>query len=237
MYARCWYRKFSVLGDCSRRYQSHVQQVSSIWSFEGISLLLIEGVGEGRGFIFIDTNFSLFCHRKIAIKLSGLEWATIAPCYRWMEPYFHVILQQPKLYLQERNEQIEIKLGVNSVCANIVTDDSHIIQMHTTSMDMFVSILYFVECIRSEFDCCFEKLETKAIFPFLLHFFFQLWHEQDQASLYREQCLQEASPAPMRTNIDHVCPPEGLLTPPDSSRKFLDTHPDSTYKWTVCEHT
>lgn len=51
---------------------------------------------------------------------------------------------------------------------------------------------------------------------------------QDQASLYREQCLQEASPAPMRTNVDHVCPPEGLLTPPDSSRKFPET--DSTYK-------
>lgn len=42
--------------------------------------------------------------------------------------------------------------------------------------------------------------------------------------------MQEASPAPMRTNVDHLCPPEGLLTPPDSSRKFPETHPDSTYK-------
>lgn len=77
------------------------------------------------------------------MKLSGLEWSVIAPCYRWMEPYFHVVLQQPKLCLQEKNEQIESKLGVNSVCPNINTDDSHIIQMHTTSMDMFVSILVF----------------------------------------------------------------------------------------------
>lgn len=56
-----------------------------------------------------------------------------------MEPYFQVILQQPKLSLQEKNEQIESKQGMNSVCSNINTDDSHIIQMHTTSMDMFVS--------------------------------------------------------------------------------------------------
>ncbi|XP_031623125.1 G1/S-specific cyclin-E-like isoform X2 [Contarinia nasturtii] len=128
-------------------------------------------------------------NKKVAIKLSGLEWATIAPCYRWMEPYFQVILQQPKLILQEKHEQIESKQGMNSVCPNINTDDSHIIQMHTTTMDMF-----------------------------------------DQAALYRDQCLQEASPAPIRKNIEHICPPDGLLTPPDSSRKFSETHPDSNYK-------
>lgn len=81
-------------------------------------------------------------YRKIALKSSGLDWAAIAPCYRWMESYFHVILQQPKLILQERNEQTETKHGLNLVCPNINTDDSHIIQMHTTSMDMFVSIYF-----------------------------------------------------------------------------------------------
>lgn len=57
-----------------------------------------------------------------------------------MEPYFQVIIQQPKLSLQEKNEQVETKFGMHSVCPKINTDDSHIIQMHTTSMEMFVSI-------------------------------------------------------------------------------------------------
>lgn len=53
----------------------------------------------------------------------------------------------------------------------------------------------------------FSKSQTNGIFPSPI---------QDQAQMYREQCLQEASPAPMRTNIDHICTPEGLLTPPGS---------------------
>lgn len=71
-----------------------------------------------------------------------MEWSTIAPCHRWMEPYFQVILQQPKLSLPEKHEQTESKQGMNSICPNINTDDSYIVQMHSTSMDMFVSILY-----------------------------------------------------------------------------------------------
>lgn len=79
-------------------------------------------------------------YRKTAIKLSGLDWATISPCHQWMEPYFNVCLRSPQLCLRERDEQIETKHGLGSVCPNINTDDSHIIQMHTTTMDMFVSI-------------------------------------------------------------------------------------------------
>lgn len=84
-----------------------------------------------------------FC-RKIAIKLSGLDWATIGPCSRWMEPYFQICIQSPKLVLQERNDQFETKGGLGVVCPNINTDESHIIQAHTTNMDMFVSIFDFI---------------------------------------------------------------------------------------------
>lgn len=100
------------------------------------------------------------------MKLSGLEWTAIGPCYRWMEPYFHVILQQPKLCLQERNEQIETKLGVSSVCPNIVTDDSHIIQMHTTSMDMFVSTVGLPSTIFCDYIEHFAEQKTKIVYFF-----------------------------------------------------------------------
>lgn len=176
-------------------------------------------------------------YRKIAIKLSGLDWVTIAPCHRWMEPYFQVIIQQPKLSLQEKNEQVESKQGMNSVCSKINTDDSHIIQMHTTSMDMFVSIISFW-WTKTELWCYFLAIFTRTFHLFIIirsvnrqsnHIIFLSFSNlKDQASIYREQCLQEASPAPVRTKVDHVCPPEGLLTPPDSSRKFAET--DSTYK-------
>lgn len=128
-------------------------------------------------------------NKKTAIKLSGLEWAAIAPCSRWMESFFRICLKSPKLCLLENNDQVKSTYGLGHVCPNLTTDDSHIIQMHTTNMDMF-----------------------------------------DEAMQLKEQSLQEASPAPALLSIEHTCPPEGLLTPPASNRKFIDAQPDSTFK-------
>lgn len=122
--------------------------------------------------------------RKTATSVSGLDWDVIAPCAKWMEPYFLVICDENEvspLVLLESNEQVKGSYGLAHVCPNLVADSSHIIQTHSTSLDMF-----------------------------------------DRASLRREHlevvaCIiqQEASPAPL---LD----PEGLLTPPASSRKSLD---------------
>lgn len=93
-------------------------------------------------FKYLYYNFT-FHLRKIAIKLSGLDWSSISPCSRWMEPFFRICTQAPKLCLLENNEQLETKFGLGHVCPNITTDESHIIQMHTTNMDMFVSIAHY----------------------------------------------------------------------------------------------
>lgn len=124
--------------------------------------------------------------RKTATLVSGLDWDAIAPCAKWMEPYFLVICDENEvspLALVESNEQINGSYGLAHVCPNLVADSSHIIQTHSTSLDMF-----------------------------------------DQASIRREHlevvaCIikQEASPAPL---LD----PEGLLTPPASSRKSIDAN-------------
>ncbi|KAI8119447.1 G1/S-specific cyclin-E [Lucilia cuprina] len=122
-------------------------------------------------------------NRETALRCSGLDWQTIQPCARWMQPFFEVISEEShNLHLLEQNEQITTKFGLGHICPNIVTDDSHIIQTHTTTMTMF-----------------------------------------DRACLLQEEILamatkikQEASPA---TGL--MCP-DGLLTPPASSRKPME---------------
>lgn len=123
--------------------------------------------------------------RKTATSVSGLDWEVIAPCAKWMEPYFLVICDENEispLALLESNEQVKGSYGLAHVCPNLVVDSSHIIQTHTTSLDMFDRA-----AVRR------ERLEVLA-------------------------CMiqQEASPAPI------LLDPEGLLTPPASSRKSLD---------------
>ncbi|KAH8273856.1 hypothetical protein KR044_002204, partial [Drosophila immigrans] len=81
-------------------------------------------------------------NRETAMRCSGLDWETVHPCARWMEPFFHVISKKaPYLHLHEQNEQVTNKFGLAHICPNIVTDDSHIIQTHTTTMDMYDELL------------------------------------------------------------------------------------------------
>uniref|UniRef100_A0A6P4EJJ8 G1/S-specific cyclin-E isoform X1 n=1 Tax=Drosophila rhopaloa TaxID=1041015 RepID=A0A6P4EJJ8_DRORH len=80
--------------------------------------------------------------REAALRCSGLDWQVIQPCARWMEPFFRVISQKATyLQLNEQNEQVSNKFGLGHICPNIVTDDSHIIQTHTTTMDMYDEVL------------------------------------------------------------------------------------------------
>ncbi|XP_034097848.1 G1/S-specific cyclin-E isoform X1 [Drosophila albomicans] len=80
--------------------------------------------------------------RETALRCSGLDWETVHPCARWMEPFFHVISKKaPYLHMNEQNEQVTNKFGLAHICPNIVTDDSHIIQTHTTTMDMYDELL------------------------------------------------------------------------------------------------
>ncbi|XP_013116502.2 G1/S-specific cyclin-E isoform X1 [Stomoxys calcitrans] len=141
------------------------------------------GVGNFPYSVIAASAISHTFNRETALRCSGLEWNTIQPCARWMQPFFEVISEEShNLHLLEQNEQISTKFGLGHICPNIVTDESHIIQTHTTTMTMF-----------------------------------------DRACLLQEQLLamaskikQEASPA---TGL--MCP-DGLLTPPASSRKSLD---------------
>lgn len=92
--------------------------------------------------------------RETALRCSGLDWQTVQPCARWMEPFFHVISKKaPYLQLNEQNEQVTNRFGLSHICPNIVTDDSHIIQTHTTTMDMYVSITEVKDGL-TESMCC-----------------------------------------------------------------------------------
>lgn len=78
--------------------------------------------------------------QNTAIRVSGLDWASIAPCAKWMEPYFQILDEENEINpikLLESNEQIPISYGISHVCPNLNRDHSHIIQTHTTSLELF----------------------------------------------------------------------------------------------------
>lgn len=82
--------------------------------------------------------------KSAATRVSGLDWASITPCAKWMEPYFQVLDEEADfnpIKLLEMNEQVETTYGITHICPNLTQDPSHIIQTHSTSLNIFVSFL------------------------------------------------------------------------------------------------
>lgn len=80
--------------------------------------------------------------RSVATRVSGLSWEQIALCAKWMEPYHQVLEEEgvnSPIKLMEMNEQLDYNWGVTHVCPNLNRDPSHIIQTHSTSLELFVS--------------------------------------------------------------------------------------------------
>ncbi|CAO1351384.1 unnamed protein product [Diamesa hyperborea] len=78
--------------------------------------------------------------KNAALRVSGLDWASIAPCAKWMEPYYQVLEEEETINpirLLETNDQIEMSYGLSHICPNLIKDHSHIIQTHSTSLDLF----------------------------------------------------------------------------------------------------
>lgn len=126
-------------------------------------------------------------NREIALHCTGLDWHSIQPCALWMEPFFQVVCEESEhLHLMEQEEFFSSKYGMTHVCPNIISDDSHNIQTHTTTMAMFDRA-----CSIQEQQYIQKYLSSKV--------------------------KQESSPAEG---------PEGLLTPPASGRKPLNSKDD-----------
>lgn len=87
-------------------------------------------------------HFFFIVSRSIALKVSGFEWNIIEPCFRWMQPFYDVICESSEIFLLEKHEQVNSTSDSHHICPNMVTDDSHIIQTHNTSLDMLVSLYY-----------------------------------------------------------------------------------------------
>lgn len=83
------------------------------------------------------------------LQVSGLDWVIVAPCVKWMQPFYDVVSKdQSHIFLLESNEQVQHSYGLNHVCPDVTTDDSHIIQTHSTSLALFVSscFLKYMKC-------------------------------------------------------------------------------------------
>ncbi|GAB0095219.1 Cyclin [Sergentomyia squamirostris] len=143
-------------------------------------------------------------NKKVATRVSGLEWCNIEPCAKWMEPFFRVICDDhTPIFHLEQNEPLPVSFGAGHFCPNANTDESYKIQTHNISLEMLDNVI---------------RLQEQELLTF-----------QEQQIVLGDRLvtnIEEASPAPVQGS---PCP-VGLLTPPASNRKSPDIQPESDSK-------
>lgn len=59
-----------------------------------------------------------------------------------MSPYFEIIAEETTMpSVRILTDAIQKSSGLKHICPNLVVDESHTLQTHVTSIDMFVSII------------------------------------------------------------------------------------------------
>lgn len=87
--------------------------------------------------------FGLVLGKEVSEKVSGLNWVReTVLCARWMEPFYQILIEEAEIdpiKVHEADEQVETGTGLNHICPNIQSDLSHNLQIHSTSLDLYVS--------------------------------------------------------------------------------------------------
>lgn len=155
-----------------------------------------------------------------------------------MEPYFEVSMQDSaQLFLAEQNEQIRQSYGLRHLSADITTDDSHIIQTHTTSVVLFVSVcrhdkatlsILMLPCPTCPQEAVQKLRERNRMHDMHLNRMVSAGHAAVAAANLKKK--QQSTPA-ANTKTDDIellsSVGGGPLTPPDSNRKLNDSLPTS----------
>ncbi|KFB37130.1 hypothetical protein ZHAS_00004342 [Anopheles sinensis] len=90
--------------------------------------------------------------KKTATLVSGMHWEEIAPCAKWMEPFFQVICEENATYpltFLEQNEQIKTSHGLHHISPKQLTDLYYNKQTHTTSLEWLDMVFIKMEEMES----------------------------------------------------------------------------------------
>ncbi|KAL0851563.1 hypothetical protein ABMA28_007350 [Loxostege sticticalis] len=78
-------------------------------------------------------------NKELAIRVSGYSWEALEPCYRWLEPFVRVVRAEGAVCVVRGGdgEFVQRAAGLDLICPGLNRDESHRIQSHNVSLDMF----------------------------------------------------------------------------------------------------
>lgn len=73
---------------------------------------------------------------------AGYSWEALEPCWRWLAPCVEVVREAGSVCVVRNGdgEFMQRSGGLDLICPDVNLDESHRIQSHNVTLDMFVSI-------------------------------------------------------------------------------------------------
>ncbi|CAG9118059.1 hypothetical protein JYU34_003686 [Plutella xylostella] len=94
-------------------------------------------------------------NKELALRVSGYTWDTLEPCYSWLAPFVSAVRAEGAVSVVRGGdgEFVHSAGGLQLICPDLNVDESHRIQSHNVSLDMFDKVYqYFLEQSQSQTD-------------------------------------------------------------------------------------
>ncbi|KAJ0182786.1 hypothetical protein K1T71_002155 [Dendrolimus kikuchii] len=77
--------------------------------------------------------------KDVALRVSGFSWEGLEPCYRWLAPFVDVVRAEGSVCVVRGGdgEFVQRAAGLDLICPDLNLDESHRIQSHNVTLDMF----------------------------------------------------------------------------------------------------
>ncbi|XP_064072144.1 G1/S-specific cyclin-E isoform X1 [Vanessa tameamea] len=75
----------------------------------------------------------------LALRVSGYSWEALEPCHRWLAPFVRAVRRAGSVAAVRGGdgEHVQRAAGLRLICPDLNLDESHRIQTHDVSLDMF----------------------------------------------------------------------------------------------------
>ncbi|CAH2049915.1 unnamed protein product, partial [Iphiclides podalirius] len=78
-------------------------------------------------------------NKELALRVSGYSWESLAACHRWLGAFVRVVRERGGVSVVRGGdgEFVQRAAGLDLICPDLNLDESHRIQSHNVSLDMF----------------------------------------------------------------------------------------------------
>ncbi|CAB3239603.1 unnamed protein product [Arctia plantaginis] len=106
--------------------------------------------------------------KELGTRVSGYSWESLEGCYRWLTPFVEVVRAEGPVCVVRGGdgEFLQRAAGLDLICPDVNLDESHRIQSHNVTLDMFDKVYQMmIDQSTTHTDTAGSSQDTEHIYP------------------------------------------------------------------------